>query len=87
MNTASAYFAAKSFPLSEDPACTSSGLPCSERGTLSGPRTRKRGPAWSMVCTLDGSAKVPDAASRTSASSSQLSHSAVATSTNSAARS
>jgi hypothetical protein len=84
---ASAYFAAKSTPLGEVPACRIAGPSCGERTTLSGPRDLKNGPACSMRWTLAASANTAPSRSITTASSSQLDHSLRQTSMNSWARS
>jgi hypothetical protein len=54
---------------------------------FNGPRTRKCFPMWSIAWILPVSAKMPDAGSLMTASSSQLSHSRVMTSRYSLARS
>ena len=78
MNTASAYRAANSLPSSDEPAWTSSGWPCGERGRLSGPRTRKYSPGVvDRVDPVDVARRRPPALSPSAASSSQLSHSSM----------
>ena len=74
-------------PCGELPACTSTGCPCGLGTLVSGPRTSKKSPWWSMACTLAGSANRPVSRSRTIASTSTESHSAWQTEMNSSMRS
>ena len=87
VNTMSAVRAARFMPTPEDPACATTGRPCGERDTFSGPRTRKWRPLWFSMCIFAGSNHWPVALSCRKASSSQLSHRPRTTSWNSAARS
>ena len=61
------------------------GWPCGDRGVIEGPRTLNHWPSKSTVCTFSASRKRSVAASRISASSSQLSQSRRTTSTTSSA--
>ncbi len=83
---ASAYLAARSLPGSDDPAWKSTGCPCGERGTSSGPATSKCGPEWLIAWIFAGSTNRGATLSPTMASSSQLSHNFNATWRNSSAR-
>lgn len=81
----SACSAASSRPATELPAWATTGRRCGPGTVLSGPRTVKYVPRWSMVCTLDASAYIGVTGSPTIAVGSQDSHSLPTTSIHSPA--